>query len=56
MKKEKEPVEWDDLPEWAKLLLCCVFGILVAVVGLLLIVGPIALAVTFQAIWPFLLC
>lgn len=55
MKKEKEPVEWDDLPEWAKLLLCCVLGIIGVVVGVLMIVGPIALAVTLKTIWPLLL-
>ena len=55
MKKEKEPVEWDDLPEWAKLLLCCVLGIIEVVVGVWMIVGPIVLAMTLKAIWPLLL-
>ena len=55
MKKEKEHVEWDDLPEWAKLLLCCVLGIIGVVVCVLMIVGPIALAVTLKTIWPLLL-
>lgn len=53
MKKEKEPVKWDDLPEWAKLLLCCVLGIIGVVVSILMIIGPIALALTLKAIWPF---
>ena len=55
MKKEEEPVEWDDLPEWAKLLFCCVIGIIGVAVGALMIVGPIVLAMTLKAIWPLLL-
>ena len=55
MKTEKEPVEWDDLPEWAKLLICCVIGIIGVAVGALMIVGPIVLAMTLKAIWPLLL-
>ena len=55
MKKEKEPVEWDDLPEWAKMLFCIMIGIIGLLLVLLSIFGPIALALSTETIWPLLL-
>nr|DAJ59281.1 MAG TPA: hypothetical protein [Caudoviricetes sp.] len=55
MKKEKEPVEWDDLPEWAKMLFCIMLGIIGLLLGLLSIFGPVALALSTKTIWPLLL-
>lgn len=51
MKKEKEPVEWDDLPEWAKMLFCIMLGIIGLLLVLLSIFGPIALALSTETIW-----